>query len=700
MRSRPRRQPFRRRLVKAGVFLCTAIAAVTARADHLAFQPITKVEVGHQPVEELSYEAIIEPSSDYDATLRIRVALHNSSALARDVLMTVALPQGAELRGAKAASAGEWAEASPTHVAATGARRDPGTVYVRGRPFRPDELPAAEVVAFAVPSNATVQVELEARVHPELVGGRWRIELPSRSQSGLGLAKERRILVRTPGGDIPSFWVDDGPNRGSPTMLTRGEQPATVEWPATLTNAPGLHVHYESRPDRFGGGEFRLVLRLGPTRPPRPDHLTFVVDRSRSTSPGMQKETQRLITGILDLAEPELTYDVVGFARSATPLVAGDQFPGARDVQARAELQRALDANARDQGTNVAKALALAGERLRDTGARRPMIVVVTDGMLPTGISIDDIRHTFEATWDDGKRPEVLFIVDEPMLRNSGLTSDHPVARLAAALGARISLQTLAQVQVDTLDVLASPTVLGELSLELPESMNLQTPAPPGLVAGTVAVLDGTYQGRARNVKVRGRLADKRIARTVRPQRQSTPAQAFVAVVDQGDQGRAASEGYTQPSWYGSRDQRLAEIGIAQASRGYGVRKGHIDRHIVRHYLRTRVLPRARVCYNRALARNQVQQGRVVLEIEVGKGEVMLARTAQAKLEFTDEDLVHCLTEAGWSLDIPAAKLDDEVYLVRYPLTLVPPVGGKKPALEDPLGTGTVELLLRSAPRR
>jgi hypothetical protein len=211
-------------------------------------------------------------------------------------------------------------------------------------------------------------------------------------------------------------------------------------------------------------------------------------------------------------------------------------------------------------------------------------------------------------------------------------------------------------------------------------------------------VLDGSYEGSVRNIRVGGRLGSRTLTQRVRPIRRPDSADAFVTVVDQGDQGRAAAEGFALPSWYNARDQRVAELGIAQASRGYGTQRGHIDSHIVHHYLRTRVLPRARVCYNHALARNQVQRGRVTLEIEVGKGEVMLARAAEAKLDFSDESLVECLTEAAWALEIPAAKLDDKVYTVRYPLNLVPPKGGKTPSTEDPLGKGTLELLLQAAP--
>ncbi|MBC8073643.1 MAG: hypothetical protein IAG13_35300, partial [Deltaproteobacteria bacterium] len=136
----------------------------------------------------------------------------------------------------------------------------------------------------------------------------------------------------------------------------------------------------------------------------------------------------------------------------------------------------------------------------------------------------------------------------------------------------------------------------------------------------------------------------------------------------------AAAEGFAEPPWLRPRQQRLAREGVARSGRGRELR-GYLDDKIFRNYISHRVLPRARVCYNRALARSPGQSGRVVLEMEVGKGEVMQARATVTGLVQPDATLTSCLTEAAWALDVPAAKMDDRVYVVRYPLRLVPPVG-------------------------
>lgn len=122
--------------------------------------------------------------------------------------------------------------------------------------------------------------------------------------------------------------------------------------------------------------------------------------------------------------------------------------------------------------------------------------------------------------------------------------------------------------------------------------------------------------------------------------------------------------------------------------------KGHLDERIFKYYLTTRVLPRARACYNRSLTRHTDQEGRVLLEMEVGKGEVMLARTAHSDLKHTDSELVDCMTEAAWSLDIPAGKLDDQVYRLRYPLSLIAPEEGKVSGRVERIPDEIMEVLL------
>lgn len=673
-----------------------------ARADQLSAEQ-EEGESGYIAVEELSYETIIDTSNGYSATLRIRTALHNASLSPRDAVASLALPATSQLRGVRVARDGKWSDGLGTVIREEPARRDPGTVFARSLP--PPErggLPAAEIVAFGLEASSTIQVELTVTVYPRLRGNNWELDLPARGHDQINLARDRRVLVKGLRKDEP-FWCEQTSNRGKPYIVTSGRDGITAKWPAHLARQKLLEGHYELTPGPagFDDGEFRLYLRLGQTAPPRPDHLVLAVDRSLSTSSMLQGQTHRMFTNLLDDLPAGTTFDALGFARRVAPLLdlEGRTAPKVGNGRARNELRKALDANEREPGTDLIATLVTAVERAKAQKSRRPMIVVVTDGMLPVSLEPRQVRRAFDkAVGRRGRRPEVLFVVDDPLLVRSGLDPSHPMARIAAALGARISLETVGQLQSRAdASLLAAPRVMGQLQVPLPENMVLDHPPPSGLVAGNFVLLSGHYVGKpAAAVEIEGSFAGDEVSRRLRADEQPRLPQALAATIGSAPD-EAASEGFARPPWYATEDERTARQGIAQAGRGGFERKGYLDRKIFRHYLTTRVLPRARVCYNRALVRDPTQAGRAVLHMEVAKGEVMLATTAETKLESDDAKLVDCLGEAAWALDIPAGKLDDKIYVLRYPLRLIPPKDGQPADVVEGLSDQMLELMAAPA---
>jgi hypothetical protein len=674
-------------------------------ADQLTAEQ-SEGERGYLAVEELSYETIVDASDGYSATLRLRTALHNTSANARDAVHSIALPATAQLRAIRVAQDGQWNDGMGTIIKDHPERRDPGTVFAR--PLPPavrGGLPAAEVVTFGLEPNTTIQVELVVTVYPRLRGNNWELDLPARGHDQTNLARDRRVLVKGLRKNEP-FWVDDTSNRGKPYIVTNGRDGVTAKWPAHLAKQALLEGHYELTPGPagFDDGELRLYLRLGQTAPPKPDHVVLAVDRSLSTSALLQGQTHRMFAGVLDGLGAGVTFDALGFARTVTPLIDVErgEAPKASDGAARAALQRALDANEREAGTDLVAALVTAVERAKAQKAKRPMIVVVTDGMLPVSLDAEQVSRAFDkAVGRRGARPDVLFVVDDPMLVRSGLDPAHPMARIAAALGARISLETVGQLQgrADA-ELLAAPRVMGKLEIPVPEGMTLDQPPPTGLVAGSFVLLTGRYVGTpAPSIEIKGELGGQAVTSRLRATQQERLPQAVAAVVG-GSAQEAASEGFVRPPWYESEDQRTAELGIAQAGRGGVERKGYLDRKIFRHYLTTRVLPRARVCYNHSLVRNPVQAGRALHHREVAKGEVMLAGTNGVELEGADDKLVACLLEAAWALDIPAGELDDKVYVLRYPVRLIPPEEGKPADVVEGLSEDQMMELMAAPPGR
>lgn len=686
--------------VVVGCALGATIQPAEVAADSLATNP-ADTSAGYIPVEELSYEVLIKQGAGYRAEVRLRVALHNTSADLQDAVLSLGLPRGAELTALNVARGGEWSAGIVTDVSPVADERGVGGVFVRNvPPATSGDVPAAEVVAFGIESGATVQVEVVLEVNPTLRGERWHLDLPHRGFVSPAMAGERRVVVQDLGAD-EEFWVDGISNDGAKFMGSSPNDTVTVSWPASVRGGRLLGGLYEVTDDTFGkGGTFRLVLRLGQSRAAKPDHVVVLVDRSRSGGNQLQKDTFTMLDAVLDKLPASTTYEVVAFARDAHSLI-GTQRPRVGDEGARRELEFALGRRNLEQGTNLAAGLQLAAERLADDKrSRRPMVMIVTDGMLP--LSADPVKIASEFRDALGKRraPEVLFVVDDPLLARTGLPAEHPVATAAAALGARISLETLRHVAArDRLDLLSAPKVLGDLSVSLPRRAVLHDDVPSGLVAGNFVVLEGKYEGRApASVKIRGKLGKQPITTKLSAQRTPAAPDALVASTEGPERlAAAAEEGFALPKWYTRRMAREARTQITQAGRSGHEVAGQLDDRIFRRYLRLRVLPRTRVCFNRALARNQTQAGRVLFDIEVGKGEVMAARVAQAELvEASDPAFIDCLTEAAWALDIPAGHLDDRVYRIRYPISFAAPEGAMPPSTTE--GTDPIfELLMERA---
>jgi len=670
-------------------------------ADEITSEPLEE-EDGYEAIEEVAYELFVEAGQDYAATLRIRVALHNASQSTRDVIHTLALPATAELEALAVAEGGRWSAGEATTLRESTGRRDPGTVYVRAiEPKHASDIPAAQIVAFSVNAGATIQVEVVARVHPRLRGDRWELDLAARCVDCLGLAPERRTTVEglEPGDD---FYLDDAGHEAKTLASSRPQDMVTLGWPAHLRRRAALDGRYEVIPSASAvdEGEVRLYLQLGLTQTSVPDHVIVAIDRSFSTPENLSRAAVSFLGSLFQGLPPATTFDALAFDRKVTPLCDGlDRRPLVTDAEAMRTVAAALNQRSRGQGTDLAFVLAEAARRARSEGLsrKRTLVIVITDGMFPSRVTPLEIETAFEREVGS-LRPEVLFVVDEPMFAGAGLPPDHPVVRVATKLGARISTATLAQLDSTTSrGVLAAPQTLGDLRLELPKNLTLLDEVPTGLVAGSFLVLRGRYEGkRPRSIRISGRSAGKhlsqRIAATTMP---SQPA-ALVARTS-GELDGAAEEGFARPPWYRPSEEAKAEQAIVRAGRVGRSRHGHLDHEIFRHYLMTRVYPRARACYNRALVRTRDQAGRIALEIEVGKGEVMLARIEEIQLVHPDANLAECVTEAAWALDIPAGELDQQIYRIRYPLRFVAPAQGYPSGRVERISDDVMELLLGPA---
>jgi hypothetical protein len=246
----------------------------------------------------------------------------------------------------------------------------------------------------------------------------------------------------------------------------------------------------------------------------------------------MHREAMAAVAGLFDALPAGLTFDAISFARKARPLLpeaapgAAPLWPDVHDKPARERVAALLDAGSREQGTDLAAALALVGQRIKLRDASPPAGPRHHRRHAPARRRPGPLGQVFSDSLGKrrGDRPELIFLVDEPMLVRTGIAAEHPIAQLAAGLDARISLANLAQYGRDggeafARNLLRAPGVLRDLRSAARPQAVLEDSPPAGLVAGNAVVLAGTYTGGAPSVRVRGKLGKTRPQLHPRPRR-------------------------------------------------------------------------------------------------------------------------------------------------------------------------------------
>ncbi len=673
------------RWAQAAALLAVLAAPRAARADAVVVDPSVAADAGYAPVAELSHEVIVEPDRDGRVRLAYRIALNNASAVPRDAVVTWGVPPGTRIEGLAVLRDGAWQPARAVRDAGHAAARDAGSVFVRhvAGPSRAD-LGAAELVAFQIPPETTIQVEVRSRLVATVRAGRYEVRLPERGRPTPGIAPRRRILVR----GVPRFWVDDTPNLGAPVIEVEARRENVVSWPATQRRRSGLLAAARAEPDGFGGARVEVALEMGRGRLRPPDHVFVLVDRSVSTDPGLPDRALAALDRLLGVLPAQARLSGAVFARSAAPLPAPD---GVRvgDFHALRDGWRSrILASSRSPGTDVYGALALALDEARRQGARRPLVILVGDGMVPSARPPAALARRLRAV-------DLLLLVDVPA-EYEPPGPRHPVAAFAHATGGRLAPVPLAGIDDhNARAVLDAPPVARLVSVSAP-GVRFDDP-PPFVPAGTRIVLHGrSDRGSPRRVAVTAEVGGRTVRRTLRPRRSEPPSAAF-GVHLYASEGPDLRAGFAVPVWYDGGTRRAVLDAVWRAGRGGDGPSGVLTDAIVRSYLRIRVLPRVRVCHRHAVARHRDQGGRVVLRFEIARGEVMGLGLEDVQLAHDDPKLLACLEDAGWALDVPAARRDDRVYVVRYPVRLLPAQARAPEVSEE--DEATLRSLLEEAPR-
>ncbi|MSP16997.1 MAG: hypothetical protein EXR73_10360 [Myxococcales bacterium] len=374
-------------------------------------------------------------------------------------------------------------------------------------------------------------------------------------------------------------------------------------------------------------GELTQAERAEPRIAPRT--LLVLVDD------GLEPRAAAQADAVVALADdPKLDLEVVHVVLYPDGAWAPDPLAGAAGALTRRARGRALAIRAGD-AANQAQLLAaelsrpapFAWPRFELDGAEVVALMPPAELAPGTGFFVTGVVH--------GKPEKLLLVVD-------GNGQELRVRTVAdRALGAAARALFLARVRPDDL-ALPGGDVGTRGIVELAALAHAVT-AETSLVA--LPPDDGFAQDRAAFVL---RWGPHRFQRLV-PQPEREPGRGLVAAViaPPPERNRAPTALATQPD-----------------------PTGEVEADLVRRVLRKQLLPRARVCYQRALhGGGAPPSGALILELELARGELVAVAIAASSL--LHPDLGGCVVDAAYELEVPRAAVGaepDEVVLVRYPL--------------------------------
>lgn len=327
---------------------------------------------------------------------------------------------------------------------------------------------------------------------------------------------------------IPRAWVPKIPRQSIPTHPSDEISEACADgvdsdWFAFPSRGLGTRPPGESRigvvanrlsvPSR-DIARLELALARELTEIPGDLHTAIVVDHSRSLT-AAQRENQRAIIEAYLRAAPRGRVQVIGYARTAAPLLSGWMNAN----RAAARIDRAVRGLPPRNGSNLDEGLAVAGAWLSNiTGTRR--VIVFTDERLAHRITDDPValrsalpQHTLVHVVD-------VFGGDGSLVR----ADDAPLSPLALATGGiGVSGGPDQDGNVDAL-LLARPTSLDNLSIKgegweesIQESRSCLLAFTPLFSEGMSCVWWGTGTPTSGELTITGSLWGTTVTKTVRP---------------------------------------------------------------------------------------------------------------------------------------------------------------------------------------
>ena len=486
-----------------------------------------------------------------------------------------------------------------------------------------------------MPTPADVVVNARDAADVEIAGARTELRAAATAARG-------RASTRT-GWEVSWAPRDPAPTAGAPSLDARVAL-------APLSRAEtAVAVSARSRPAKSNGAPSRVLL---------------LVDRSRSVGlPGLAAERD-LGRRLLEALPPSTRFDALFFDRVTKRL-----FPMARPATREAidAFEAEMVPDRLQNGTDLVTALREAAALLRreqTTFAPHTLVVVLTDGALPTGVDGASLERGL------GTVPGLELSVAAFIVR--AVDDDVAPAPARQALQAFVATHggVVRDVRAAGLEE-AVTSALGDLGRGGDfaavrvhaggrERLLAEALAPGAAASGVIVVAERAPRAVHVEASAHGRTV--KVAPRVR-----TVAAEWLRPWLASSSGGATADG--KPAAADPNRPRLlvaptvlalVEPVVHPATAPEAVVKGSMDRLVMRNVLSLAYMPRARACYlGRSGATPALRDltGRVRLAIDVVRGEVERAAIESSTLN--NADVETCLREGAFAVDVPRVVRND-----------------------------------------
>ena len=671
-----------------------------------------------------------------------------------------ALPRGAVVEGlvVRVAGRNEAGVIVPAESlqnftpASLGLVPDLGTLRVDADPDDASR-PVVDVRVYPVRRDRVTAFTLRWSVPATYADGLMSVVLPARGV-GSHLAPCRVHLEASAGSGIRGWaslraggvWIGAGARvRGTVSGAPSSVAFSIEARPTWAGSAPVIAVAHAPPIGTSSPSTIAIYLPDTPTRrsfsPPR---LLFIVDASRSVGEEGRRAAATLIETLVRAAPRGTPTEAVLFDRHARRVLGAWR---TADQGAVAAITRAVREAPMASGSDLASALALAATTL---GGEPGHVVVITDGVLPTGQSSTELLGAYAA-------PAGRTVIDIliPLVAGAAVPERGALATLASVYGGRVVAFPADHPMTPAAltDGLGAGVPITDLALDADGVPIADVALPDLLPAGAGIVLTTTLSSRPRRLLLRARRG--KAALTARPIALPAGSERFAVAAHAGGNaggpgalsgghaagpgaltgghaaGPGALTGDDDAGAVAAAARRLGVVATGNAvlvidrrsaggaarhdlarrtgavtftpppetlgatntatrssptSGGSGAgggavitatadpRAGELPMSSVQLALRDQLVPKVRLCYREALRASPKLGGKLVVEIEIARGEVMAVDLGG---DHFSETMIGCVADAAFGLTTPTYELGgqpDTVFVVRKPIEFRAPV--------------------------